>query len=124
MSDTSVTATAYPNLRPWQPGQSGNPKGRTPNGTSVAEYVRQLCGPDAKPIIDQLVAIATGSHRDVRHRIEACKVLLDRGWGKAVETVNLHGSLATLDPARLARLSDAELAAAADLVAKLMSDEP
>lgn len=37
------TAKQWPNLRPWQPGQSGNPKGRPKNlGATVLEHLNGL----------------------------------------------------------------------------------
>jgi hypothetical protein len=91
-------------------------------GQSVAEYVRALAGPDGKVYVDKLHEIAVGGHRDVKARLRALEVLLDRGFGKAETNLNISGSLTTLDPAKLVRLSDDELEQAADLVAKLLAE--
>ena len=118
MPDTTTTAWG----RPFQPGQSGNPKGRPRVGETVAEYIRGKFGPEARDLIEQLGAIATGGHRDVKARIEAIKLLLAYGFGKPLESLNISGGVTTIDPAKLARLSDAELEQAAAIVAKLSAE--
>ena len=37
----------YPNLTPWQPGQSGNPAGRKPGSKNMSTIVRELLDQDA-----------------------------------------------------------------------------
>lgn len=37
----------YPNLKPWQPGQSGNPAGRKVGSKNVSTIVRELLEQDA-----------------------------------------------------------------------------
>lgn len=37
----------YPNLKPWQPGQSGNPAGRKVGSKNVSSIVRELLEQDA-----------------------------------------------------------------------------
>ncbi len=37
----------YPNLRPWQPGQSGNPAGRKPGSKNIATIVNELLEQEA-----------------------------------------------------------------------------
>lgn len=37
----------YPNLKPWQPGQSGNPAGRKIGSKNVSTIVRELLEQDA-----------------------------------------------------------------------------
>lgn len=37
----------YPNLKPWKPGQSGNPAGRKPGSKNVSTIVRKLLEQDA-----------------------------------------------------------------------------
>ena len=125
MAQTPTVTTTQTFGRPFQPGAAwtGNRKGRPPVGESVADYIRQLAGPDAKAIVDRLFQIATGEHKDVNARIKAAELLLTRGYGKPPDNLNISGSVARLDPAKLARLSDEELAQAAALVAKLADDD-
>lgn len=72
-------------------GQSGNPNGRPRTGTAIAEHIRQLGGENGRDYVAQLHAIATGRHDDVHARIKAIEVLLNRGFGKPVETVEMSG---------------------------------
>lgn len=37
----------YPNLKPWQPGQSGNPAGRKVGSKNISTIVRELLEQDA-----------------------------------------------------------------------------
>ena len=37
----------YPNLTPWQPGQSGNPAGRKPGSKNMSTIVQELLDQDA-----------------------------------------------------------------------------
>lgn len=38
----------YPNLKPWQPGQSGNPAGRKPGSKNMSTIVQELLDQDFK----------------------------------------------------------------------------
>ena len=42
-----MKAEKYPNLTPWQPGQSGNPTGRKPGSKNMSTIVRELLDQDA-----------------------------------------------------------------------------
>ncbi len=37
----------YPNLKPWPPGQSGNPAGRKPGSKNISTIVRELLDQEA-----------------------------------------------------------------------------
>ena len=47
------------NLRPWQPGQSGNPSGRPKGTRDLAGYVLETTD-GGKELVDALVSIARG----------------------------------------------------------------
>jgi hypothetical protein len=93
------TELIHPNggtLRPWRPGQSGNPGGR-PKG--LPEYVRRKCGRNGQKLIDALIAIAFGTDADrralfgervpypsLKDRMVAIELLLTRGFGRPAQT--------------------------------------
>jgi hypothetical protein len=59
------------NLKPWAPGQSGNPGGRKP-GTSQAAKLRTAVGKELDAIVTKLVEQAKGGD------ISAARLLLER----------------------------------------------
>ncbi len=70
----------------FMPGQSGNPGGR-PKG--LAANIREATS-NGEEIIDLLTAVMRGDKINGKlprldHRIEACRLLLDRGWGRPVQ---------------------------------------
>jgi len=56
----------YPNLKPWQPGTSGNPSGRTPGSRNVSTLVRELLDQDIDddfPMSDRIAKVINGKSR-------------------------------------------------------------
>lgn len=54
----------YPNLKPWQPGQSGNPTGRKVGSKNVSTIVRELLEQDANTnllTISHIADLANGN---------------------------------------------------------------
>ncbi len=91
----------------YKPGQSGNPTGRPT--ASLMKQFRELAQ-DQNVNIPQLVLdIATGAKRADRQQLDAIKIVFDRGWGKALETV-LTGDLDSGAKEAVAELSRVELA--------------
>jgi len=66
------------NLKPFKPGQSGNPGGRP---KTIAE-VRDLARVQTPAAIEALAQIATSGESEAA-RVSACTALLDRAWGKS-----------------------------------------
>jgi hypothetical protein len=66
--------------RDFRPGQSGNPGGRPRNWpTELREAARAL----TPKVLDMLAAAL--QDKDARVRLEAARIVLDRGWGKPPE---------------------------------------
>ena len=82
------------------PGQSGNPRGR-PKG--LARATRELVGDDGMKLVELWWDIARDETRRDRDRLEASRLLADRGWGKAPT----YAAIEEADPLDLARLEQA-----------------
>lgn len=81
-------------LAPYQfkPGQSGNPRGAGAQGHTLAAYVRSKTL-EGKSLIDFLVDVFTGGDKvfsKMSDRLFAAKLLLDRGWGQAPQTITFE----------------------------------
>ena len=66
--------------RGFMAGRSGNPGGR-PQG--LAKATRALVGEDGLALVQLWWSITQDETKRVRDRLEASKLLADRGWGKA-----------------------------------------
>jgi hypothetical protein len=64
----------------FRPGRSGNPGGR-PQG--LARATRELVGEDGTKLAELWWSIAKDPLQRTSDRLEASKLLADRGWGKA-----------------------------------------
>jgi hypothetical protein len=91
---------------------SGNPRGRPRLGTSLAERVREVVDPGQ--IFEFLQSTVFDSKARLDIRVKAAEVLLDRGWGKPVQTIDVEASVEaravpSLAGVDLSALTDAEL---------------
>ncbi|MCZ6679425.1 MAG: DUF5681 domain-containing protein [Candidatus Poribacteria bacterium] len=73
------------NLRKWQPGQSGNPKGMDPG----VGHVRELAKQHTLEAIETLVEIRGDPKQSGSARVAAANALLDRGWGRPDQSVSI-----------------------------------
>jgi hypothetical protein len=73
----------------------------------IAQLVREATD-GGRLLVETLVAIATGPDSSDRDKVSASSILLDRGFGKAVET-SLTLSVDAGSSEALSRLADAEL---------------
>lgn len=71
----------------FKPGESGNPGGRPKKDTTIVDLAR-AASPQA---IAKIIELANNSS-DPKIQIQACREILDRGYGKAAQAVELSGS--------------------------------
>jgi Family of unknown function (DUF5681) len=69
----------------FQPGQSGNPKGRPKELKDIVELARVYTPEALERLVDWMRS------DDSTASVKACSVLLDRAWGKA-EQPNTHAN--------------------------------
>lgn len=67
----------------FRPGESGNPGGR-PRAVAAIRDLVQAKGPD---LVERLMTMALAEATEDRVRIEAIKVLLDRGYGRPPQPI-------------------------------------
>lgn len=72
--------------RPFQPGSSGNPRGRPRRDFDLAVLARI----HTQEAIGTLLQVMQDAKAPASARIAAATVLLDRGWGKPPQTVDLY----------------------------------
>ena len=88
MAAENSTGTALKVVgRPFLAGQSGNPGGR-PRG--LAELVRQETKDGAELVAFHL-RVLRGRKQPLRYRLEAAAWLADRGFGKALQQMEVSG---------------------------------
>ncbi|MBK7363028.1 MAG: hypothetical protein IPJ01_12090 [Micavibrio sp.] len=88
-----VNKKSLKNLKKWKKGQSGNPKGGKPPalpplGELMAETLGQVKNgkTHAQIIFDKLFSMA------LKGNTRAIEILMERGYGKAVASLNLTGA--------------------------------
>lgn len=84
------------NLKPFAPGQSGNPGGRP----RIPDDVKQLARGYSAEAIETLASVMRNDDAPAAARVTAASTILDRAWGKPAQHL-------TVDP--VGDLSDAEL---------------
>jgi hypothetical protein len=68
--------------RPFPRGVSGNPGGRP---KSLSRSTRELVGEDGMKLAELWWSIARDRSQKTSDRLEASRLLADRGWGKAAD---------------------------------------
>ena len=77
---------------PFQKGQSGNPNGRPPGGISLAARIRTLGGEDGSTYAELLHRVALDESEPTKVRLDAVRILLDRGYGAAPQELHVETS--------------------------------
>jgi hypothetical protein len=81
-----------PRGKPFQPGQTGN-KGGRPKKTDEERTLEAMCKDKTPEALSTILEIM-GRGQQERARLAAAQYVIDRGWGKAKESVELSGTVA------------------------------
>jgi hypothetical protein len=72
----------------WKAGQSGNPSGAK---KGIARASREIVGEDGHKLAELWWSIASDETRRDSDRLEASRLLAERGWGKAPAFAAMEG---------------------------------
>lgn len=86
---------------PWVKGQSGNVKGAPKRANSLARKIREATK-DGAELVEFALKVMRDESAPLEARQEEKAWLADRGWGKAVEHIEIEESKPEQDPAAIA----------------------
>ncbi len=98
------------NLIPIKPGEVRNPRGAGAPAHAIAAYIRSETL-EGTALVDFLVAVFKGNEtgfKKAADRLYAVKLLLDRGWGQAPQTIAFERDGQNKPLLDLSKLSPAE----------------
>jgi hypothetical protein len=122
----------FANLRPWRPGETGNPGGRRLALVNLALEVRRATR-GGRELVDLQLSIARGEEIPVPGRARSQRPTLDqrqaavewlanRGWGKAKEYIEFAGEATPSQRLELLRrLSDEDRHQLREILARALS---
>lgn len=86
----------HKNKTTWTKGKSGNPGGRSPRTGPNGESLTELCRVVTAEAVDVLKKLMLNDGVEPKDRITAAIALLDRGWGKPTEKVDMEARVEQL----------------------------
>lgn len=97
------------NKTTWKPGKSANPGGRSPVVGPNGETLTALCRAKSPELVQRAFEIALDKATEHKDALVAIFGLLDRGWGKPKESVDLDARVegAGVPIIQIVRASDA-----------------
>ena len=85
-----------PGNKPFKKGQSGNPKGRPPKLPALDKLLDKVLGEEKDGITAAEAILKALRARAIKGDNRAAEVLLDRGYGKAKQTMDVETKIAAL----------------------------
>jgi len=86
----------HKNATTWKKGQTPNPGGRSPRVGPNGESLTELCRILTADAVTTLKDIMLGKENEPKDRITAALSLLDRGWGKPTEKMEMDARVENL----------------------------
>lgn len=81
------------NSTSFKKGQSGNPGGRSPRVGPNGETLAVMARAHTLLALNALVGVCNNKFTEDKDRISASVAILDRGWGRPTESVNLDAKV-------------------------------
>ena len=97
----------------WKKGQSGNPAGLTSRQRQYVQDVKAACRKHSGRSVRTLAKALNAKDCPWPSKIQAASILLDRGYGKPSQTIDVHAIIGAMD---LSKLTPEELDAFEALV--------
>ncbi|MBV7475384.1 hypothetical protein [Pseudoxanthomonas sp. PXM05] len=85
-----MAGAKHKNRTSWEKGKSANPGGRSPRMGPNGESLTELCRAHTVDAIKALSEIMQQVTNEPKDRISAAVALLDRGWGKPKEAIDVE----------------------------------
>lgn len=77
----------------WGAGKSANPGGRSPRVGPNGETISALARAHTAEALATLVEVCNGKFNEPKDRVSAANAILDRGWGKPKESVDIDANV-------------------------------
>jgi hypothetical protein len=114
------TPLGIEHLTPWKTGQSGNPKGAIKAGADVARLARTYTA----EAVNTLAAIMQNKEEPPSARVSAANSILDRGWGKPLQSISTPDGNSPITLHLLAAQLVSQQDRATDMVSPTIAHEP